>query len=71
MEIGYCDSTTDRDELHLPEKVPGMDYQCEDGGIFHLHFRNVFRSVISYIRFTVLQTDFSVIGNFDNFSLAA
>ena len=30
MEIGYCDSTTDRDELHLPEKVPGMDYQCQD-----------------------------------------
>ena len=30
MEIGYCDSTTDRDELHLPEKVPGMDYQCQE-----------------------------------------
>ena len=33
MEIGYCDSTTDREELHLPEKVPGIDFACEDAGM--------------------------------------
>eukprot|EP00794_Sanderia_malayensis_P015977 gene15977-17587_t len=34
MEIGYCDSTTDRDELHLPEKVPGIEYSCDnDSGL--------------------------------------
>ena len=32
MEIGYCDSTTDTDELHLPEKVPGIEFSCDDGG---------------------------------------
>lgn len=32
MEISYCDSTTDREELHLPEKVPGMEYACEEDG---------------------------------------